>query len=95
MQKFELTRPIGGPRWILDELVQDTQLIASVVASTVTEAIEKLQNEKCITMIVIDVCEETHIADVDIPLLNSNCLWGYGYIKPTLESALNKDNRYA
>jgi hypothetical protein len=81
MKTFELSRPIGAPWWRFDELVQDTQLVASVVASTIVEAIEKFQNEECITMHIVSVNEETNIADVDIPLRNSNWGWGMGYIE--------------
>ncbi len=80
MKTFELTRPIGAPYFNFDELVQDTQLVASVVAENITEAIEKLQNEECITMHIVSVNEETNIADVDIPLRNSNWGWGMGYV---------------
>tara|TARA_A200000159_G_scaffold110675_1_gene103721 strand:- start:978 stop:1262 length:285 start_codon:yes stop_codon:yes gene_type:complete len=80
MKTFELTRPIGAPYFNFDELVQDTQLVASVIAENITEAIEKLQNEECITMHIVSVNEETNIADVDIPLRNSNWGWGMGYV---------------
>ncbi len=80
MKTFELTRPIGAPYFNFDELVQDTQLVACVVAENITEAIEKLQNEECITMHIVSVNEETNIADVDIPLRNSNWGWGMGYV---------------
>lgn len=80
MKTFELTRPIGTPYFNFDELVQDTQLVASVVAENITEAIEKLQNEECITMHIVSVNKETNIADVDIPLHNSNWGWGMGYV---------------
>lgn len=81
MKTFELTRPIGAPYFNLDELVQETELVASVVAANVIEAIEKLQNEECITMHIVDVCEEANIADVDIAMRNSNWGWSMGYIK--------------
>jgi len=80
MKTFELTRPIGAPYFNFDELVQDTQLVASVVAENITEAIEKLQNEECITMHIVSVNKKTNIADVDIPLRNSNWEWGMGYV---------------
>lgn len=81
MKTFELTRPIGAPYFNFDELVLDTQLVASVIAENITEAIEKLQNEECITMHIVSVNEKTNIADVDIPLRNSNWGWGMGYIE--------------
>ena len=81
MKTFELSRPIGAPYFNFDELVQDTQLVASVVASTIVEAIEKFQSEECITMNIVSVNEETNVADVDIPLRNSNWGWGMGYIE--------------
>lgn len=81
MKTFELTRPIGAPYFNFDELVQKTELVASVLAANVTEAIEKLQNEECITMHIVSVNKETNIADVDIPLRNSNWGWGMGYIE--------------
>ena len=81
MKTFELTRPIGVPYWNLEQLVQDTQLVASVVASTITEAIEKFQTEECITMHIINIDEETNMTDVDIPMRNSNWGWDMGYIK--------------
>ena len=50
------------------------------LAENITEAIEKLQNEECITMHIVSVNEKTNIADVDIPLRNSNWGWGMGYV---------------
>lgn len=81
MKTFELTRPIGGPYFNFDELVQDTQRVAAVLAENITEAIEKLQKEECITMHIVSVNEKTNIADVDIPLRNNNSGWGMGYIE--------------
>jgi hypothetical protein len=82
MKTFELTRPIGAPTWTdnFQELHQETELVASVVANNVTEAIEKLQNEECITMHIFSLNEETNIADVDIPQRNANWGWDMAYV---------------
>lgn len=80
MKTFELTRPVGAPYFDFEQLVQETELVATVEADNVTEAIEKLQNEKCITIHIFSLNEETNIADVDIPQRNANWGWDMAYV---------------
>ena len=80
MKTFELTRPVGIPYFNFDELVQETELVASVVAANVAEAIEKLRNEACMEVSVVSLNEETNIADVDIPQRNRNWGWDMAYV---------------
>ena len=80
MKTFELTRPVGIPYFNFDELVQETELVASVVAANVADAIEKLRNEECMEIAVVSLNEETNIADVDIPQRNRNWGWDMAYV---------------
>jgi hypothetical protein len=80
MKTFELTRPVGIPYFNFDELVQETELVASVVAANVADAIEKLRNEECMEIAVVSLNEETNIADVDIPQHNRNWGWDMAYV---------------
>ena len=79
MKTFELTRPIGGPKFINDKFYQKTETVASVMAQNVNDAIAKLQYEACITMHVVCVTDEG--ADVDIPQRNSNSGWDKAFIE--------------
>lgn len=80
MKTFELTRPSGLPYWNLEQLIQETELVATVQADNVTEAIEKLRKEECMEISVVSLNEETNIADVDIPQRNANWGWDMAYV---------------
>jgi len=90
MMKFELTRPIGAPYFNFDKLVQETELVATVQADNVAEAIEKLRNEACMEISVVSLNEETNIADVDIPQRNANWGWDMAYV--TEVGAVNENS---
>jgi hypothetical protein len=80
MKTFELTRPVGAPYFDVEQLVQETELVATVQADNVAEAIEKLRNEACMEVSVVSLNEETNIADVDIPQHNRNWGWDMAYV---------------
>jgi hypothetical protein len=80
MKTFELTRPVGAPYFDVEQLVQETELVATVQADNVAEAIEKLRNEACMEVSVVSLNEETNIADVDIPQRNRNWGWDMAYV---------------
>ena len=79
MKTWNLTRPIGGPKFINDKFHQKTETVASVMAQNVNDAIDKFQYEACITMHVVCVTDEG--ADVDIPQRNSNSGWDMAFIE--------------
>ena len=78
MKTFELVRPLGAPTFVDGKLHQNTKFVASVMAQSVSDAIQKFQYEACITMHV--VCETEEGADVDIPQRNANWGWDMAYI---------------
>lgn len=88
--KFELTRPVGAPYFDFEQLVQETELVATVEADNVAEAIEKLRNEECMEVSVVSLNEETNIADVDIPRRNANWGWDMAYV--TEVGAVNENS---
>ena len=90
MKTFELTRPAGAPYWNLEQFTQEIELVATVQADNVTEAIEKLREKECMEISVVFLNEETNIADVDIPQRNANWGWDMAYVSEP--GALNRDS---
>jgi hypothetical protein len=90
MKTFELTRPVGVPYFDFEQLTQETELVATVQAGNVAEAIEKLRNEACMEISVVSLNEETNIADVDIPQRNANWGWDMAYV--TEVGAVNENS---